>query len=476
MAASLNSSQKLLVTIASYGTGGDRYLARLIEEYRSMSFPTKVVVLSNTDKAVPGGVELRVGLPTRDPWSLPFAHKKVLAERVNDFDLFIYSEDDTLITQRNIEAFLNVSRVLPETEIPGFLRHENGPTGLRNYINLHGHYHWDPASVCERGSYMFASLTNEHSACYLLTQKQLQQAIESGRYLVPPYKGKYDLACTASTDPYTVCGFRKLICISDLEEFLVHHLPDKYTGPEFTPCEQSFDKQLQALFEIGRNGRKPASLLTTETKLPAAMYSKQYDEGARKDVLGAIPPSVRSLLSVGSGWGKAEKWLQSKGLRVTALPLDSVAGACLQGSGVEVVCGDFSTARAKLEGRKFDCIFVSNVLHLVPNPEHILQQYVQLLEPGGYVLLVTHNVANFKNRFYGWLQREGYRELRDFRRGGVQFVSLRGVKKWFAAARLKLQTVNWTTSPRFERAIRMSRGLCGPMLGSEIIALGKYDS
>lgn len=465
--------QKLLVVIASYGTAGDKYLHRLIEEYRSMSFDTHIVVVSNIEKSLPPGVELRVGLPARNPWSLPFAHKKVLADRVDDYDLFIYSEDDTLITQRNIEAFLNLAGVLPEADIPGFLRYENGPGGTRNYINLHGHYHWDPASAHRRGAYTFASLTNEHSACYLLTRKQLRGAIDTGRYLTAPHQGKYDLACTASTDPYTVCGFRKVICISHLDDFLVHHLPDKYTGPDFTPSVQGFDKQVQALVATVRNGVKPVSLLKTETRLPAARYSKQYDEAPRKDVFDVLPSSVHTLLSVGSGWGAAERWLQQQGLQITALPLDSVVGSCLEGGAIEVVRGDLPAARKSLEGRKFDCIFFSNILHLAPDPENVLQSYAQLLDPGGFVLLVTPNMATAKNKVYGFFRKPGYRELRSFAQSGVQFASISSLRKWFAAAELTIEGVKWGSSPRFENIVRHGRGFISAMLGSEIIVLGK---
>ena len=261
MTGNPNPPRQLLVVIASYGTNQDKYLEQLVQEYRKMSYIVHIVVVSNVAKAVPEGVELAIGLPTRDPWSLPFAHKKVMADRVNDYDLFIYSENDTMVSERNIEAFLRVSKTLPATDIPGFLRYEKGPRGLRNFINLHGHYHWDPCSPCEHGPYTFAFLTNEHSACYLVTRKQLQHAIDSGGFLVPPHQGKYDLACTASTDPYTRCGFRKLICISHLDDFLVHHLPDKYTGADFNASGQAFQKQLDVLLTIAKNGKRPTALL-----------------------------------------------------------------------------------------------------------------------------------------------------------------------------------------------------------------------
>src|ERR1700722_17509997 len=196
-----HSTMKTLVTIASYGTGNDRYLSQLVREYQSMSFDVDIVVLSNQRKEVGPGVEVVVvDLKGKNPWSLPFLHKDLFAARLEDYDLFIYSEDDTLIREKNIKAFLDVSAVLPENEIPGFLRFEEAPNGKLNYPEVHGHFHWDPSSVQIRGAYTLAFLTNEHSACYVLNRKQLRKAIDSRGYLVGPHSGKYDLLCSAATD------------------------------------------------------------------------------------------------------------------------------------------------------------------------------------------------------------------------------------------------------------------------------------
>ena len=52
---SSNDSSKLrvLVAIATYGRSNDRYLDRIIREYRSMAFAVDIVLLSNIDKSVP---------------------------------------------------------------------------------------------------------------------------------------------------------------------------------------------------------------------------------------------------------------------------------------------------------------------------------------------------------------------------------------------------------------------------------------
>src|SRR5919204_4488799 len=102
---------RVLVALASYGTKNHAYLAQVIQKYRSMPYQIQLVVLSNISKELGRDVEVRVGLPAKNPWSLPFGHKQLFAERIDDYDLFIYAEDDILISEQNIEAFLLASRI-----------------------------------------------------------------------------------------------------------------------------------------------------------------------------------------------------------------------------------------------------------------------------------------------------------------------------------------------------------------------------
>ena len=107
----------ILVAIANYGLKNQAYLQKLIDEYKSMSYSVDIVVLSNIPKELDPDIEVIVGLPAKNPWSLPFTHKRIFAERSKYYDLFIYSEDDILIKQKNIEAFLKVQAILPDDEI-----------------------------------------------------------------------------------------------------------------------------------------------------------------------------------------------------------------------------------------------------------------------------------------------------------------------------------------------------------------------
>jgi hypothetical protein len=171
---------RILVAISSCGVANDRYLHKAVREYQGMQGIVDIVVLSERHKQVPFGSRLVVGLPTRDPWSLPFAHKRLFAEHVDEYDLFIYAEDDILITQDNVQAFLEASSILPEDEIAGFFLIESGPDGRLYYPEVNKHFHWDPQSVRGRGRQLFARFSCEHAGCYILTRAQLKRAIVSG--------------------------------------------------------------------------------------------------------------------------------------------------------------------------------------------------------------------------------------------------------------------------------------------------------
>jgi 2-polyprenyl-3-methyl-5-hydroxy-6-metoxy-1,4-benzoquinol methylase len=482
---------KILVAIASYGTGNDKYLRQLVDEYRSMSFDVDIVVLSNIQKEVGPEIELVVGLPFRNPWTLPYGHKKIFAERLNAYDLFIYSEDDILISEKNIRAFLKVSKVLPDNAIAGFLRFEKSVDGKITHPDVLGTYHWEPGSVQSIGEYQFAHFTNEHSACYVISREQLQRAIDSGGFLVGPHQRKYDLLCAAATDPYTQCGLRKLICISHLEEFLVHHVANKYIQTVYGVPSAEMGRQVQALRQIGENGHYRRTLFATETSLVGSLFSKDYYEPVKAEVTSAIPNGASSVLSLGCGWGKTEAWLAAKGMKVVAVPLDAVIPGGADAERIEIVEGDFETAREKLKGRQFDCLLVSNVLHLVDDPIKVLKMFAELLSPGALAIIVVPNLLRFKATYaiakkvasYSHVRlpiicmkmfgQDWFKSVGDFKATGTRATSRKTLRKWTGAAGLRLEDTVEILPDRAKQASRVTMGLLDPVMADELIAFAR---
>ena len=204
---------RFLVAIANHGTGNRRYLNQLLFEYREMPIDLSIVVLSNIQKDLGDDVEVQVGVPTPNPRSLPFAHRALFRERIEDYDLFIYSEDDTLVRWQTLKAFLESLEILQDNEIAGFLRTEQAPDGHVYFSTCHSFFRWIPSSVRQRGKYLWAKYSNEHSACFIATKQHIRKAIQSGGFLVEPHEGRYAMLESAATDIYTRCGFERLICI-----------------------------------------------------------------------------------------------------------------------------------------------------------------------------------------------------------------------------------------------------------------------
>jgi len=467
---------KILAAITNYGSQNDRYLARILREYRGMREDVDIVVTSNIAKDLGPDVEMVVGLPSRDPWSLGFAHKRIFAERSTAYDLFIYSEDDMLITQRNVDAFLRATEILPKDEIAGLFRIETDPTGKSYLSDVRQHYRWEAGSVCSRGEDTYAFFTNEHAACYMLTREQLGRAIKSGGFLVEPHEGRYDLLCTAATDPYTQCGFRKMICISSFDDFLVHHLSNKYAGTCILGAEE-FYSQLRGLQRVAANGKPKETLFPVETKVYRQAWSKDYYEPCQEEILSAVPEGVRSVLSVGCGWGATEQRLVEKGIRVKGVPVDSVIAVSAEARGVEVVHGDLESAREQLENEQFDCVLLSNVLHLVPDPVKLLSSFAELLSPGGCMISSVPNLSRGRRisrrvRLRGKPLVGHSINPRSYDASGMHITTGRVLRRWFREAGLTCNRIDYENSAKQKRADRLAFGLARPMLASSVYVSG----
>ncbi len=447
---------KILVGITCYGTRNLAHVRTLIDAYRSMPFDVDIVVLSEAPKALPAGVQVRVGLPTPDPWSLGFAHRQLFADKAGDYDLFIYSEDDILVSEANIRAFLRAVQLLPPEVLPGFLRFELHPDGQKNYPDIHGPYHWEAASVRRAGEYVLARLSNEHSGCYLLTREQLARAIASGGFLVAPHRGRYDLLCSAATDPYTQCGFERVMCLSHLNDFELRHLSDAYVhrnglvdADGAVVDGRSQQLMCGALLEVLRSQRPAGQLFRTKTALPTSLWDKSYHEPLRDDLLRLLPPGARRVLCVGCGSGATEAALVQRGVQVTAIPLDAVVARLLQDQGVYTVEPDFGRAFGALQRQQFDAIVLSEVLQHLPEPVGLLRRLKGLLEPSGVLIGSVPNLCAAR-RCAGRLlakNKQRFRGMGDFSGTQMNLSSLSGTRRWLKAGGLAVLGMGYSAGP-----------------------------
>lgn len=388
--------RRILVCIASYGLKNTVYLEKVINEYRRMPFDVEIVVVSDRYKQLGTDVKVKVGLPSRDPHSLPFAHKKIFSEKADEYDLFIYSEDDIFISEVNINTFLKQTGILPADCIPGFFRFEVDAYGKRFCPDVFGRFHWIRDSVEKHGGEIFARFGNDHSAAYMLTRQQLKKAIDSGGYLVLPHEGDYDLECSAATDPYTQCGFRRLLCISLLSDILIHHTPNVYIGRKGIGLDE-LQKQIEALSLTKDIDIDTGELFPPRKKISFRYWDKEFYEDSDRDILEALTGPNRRVLSIGAGFGGLEADLKRFGHHVVAIPVDEVIAASLKHRNIEVLKSNFEIAYQKLGNTIYDCVILSNTLQHMKSPEILLNRLTQFLGPKGSIIV---KIPNFN--FFRW--------------------------------------------------------------------------
>jgi SAM-dependent methyltransferase len=180
------------------------------------------------------------------------------------------------------------------------------------------------------------------------------------------------------------------------------------------------------------------SLLCTETKLWRGLYSKDYYERPSQEVISMIPPGARSVLSIGCGSGATERHLAERGLRVVAVPLDPVICSTAATRGVEMVFGDFATAREKLQEERFDCALYLNVLHLTRNPVEVLWLFKDALSAESIVLIQAPNMLSVPAIWRRIRNARRYRDLGNYELTRAHLCSTGQVREWCRRSGLRV--------------------------------------
>jgi 2-polyprenyl-3-methyl-5-hydroxy-6-metoxy-1,4-benzoquinol methylase len=459
---------RMLVAIANHGTKNQPYLARLLAAYRSMRHEVDIVVLSDTPKDLGPDIEIHVGAPTENPWSLPFAHRRLFADRADAYDLFVYSEDDTLIEQQHVDAFVELNGLLLEDEVPGFLRFEEHESGQRSYCSIHSSYRWLPETVANQNGEVFASFSNEHSACYILTRDHLKRAIASGGFLVEPHEGEYDMLVSAATDPYTRCGLRRRICVSRIDDVLLHHLPNVYLG-KLGVSETEFRAQLRGLMGIACGELTPGSLLRPDSNLPTIAWNiPQYPKGS-PELRSLVEGRGHRVLSIGCASGRLEQELFGSGSDVSVIPLDSVCAEVAMTRSFRAGSPDLQLGLASLAAEEpFDVILLHHVLEHVRDPGVWLRSAADVLAPDGILVVTTFNAraANLRRL----LRRPSPPVPRRarFDQDGVHHVTAPRVRGWGADAGVEAAEMRMEAFGRIRALGPMLEGAIGAWIGDRI--------
>lgn len=228
------ADKRVLVCIPNYGTAQLRHTVRQLEALNQAKL--SVDVIFHTTHPLPieyPNLRLTNVVVSSDLGEhIPWLHRRVMAEQLHNYDLFVYAENDILIEAANLAAFLELDAILPPGTLAGFLRFEfaEGDSANRYLPDAHGDY---PVfeSLETHGGELFFSIRNKFQSSFVLTRAHLQLALQSGAFLRAPGEyNVYGLVESAATDVYVLCGLHKVLSFPRLESLLVRHLSDKYAN------------------------------------------------------------------------------------------------------------------------------------------------------------------------------------------------------------------------------------------------------
>ena len=210
---------------------------------------------------------------------LPLECRNSIWDRRNDYDIFLYGENDHLFKECHLDRFIEYNSYLPKNRISGLIQYEEDIDG-KLYPAFHGKYDWDYDSVEVYKGKKFAHFTNlHHAATFILTKNQLHQIGKLHNFSNFFGESHYSRKCKVNTDIFQFCKMKKMICISDFEDNLIYHLTNAYVNKTFgyilddgTITNQSNDlsmmiscyQQLKKLLNM--NSEKPISVDKTNSK------------------------------------------------------------------------------------------------------------------------------------------------------------------------------------------------------------------
>lgn len=217
----------ILAVLVNYGNDQLNYLQQVVTELKSFKkYNVTIFVNSNIPIDINGVDHVNV-IKLDNYQLLPLTCKQVLWHYRDEFDIFLFGENDHLFKEHHIDKYLHYTSILPKDRIAGLIQYEANETG-RYYPAYHAHYDWDYNSVEEHNGLKFAHFTNIHQATFILTREQLLNIGQLYDFTQFFGSSHYSVKCKVNTDVYQFCGMKKLICISEFEDNLIHHLPNAY--------------------------------------------------------------------------------------------------------------------------------------------------------------------------------------------------------------------------------------------------------
>lgn len=244
--------KSILVSIVNYGEEQLKYLQEVIDSLNLFKkYNITIVVTTNINlENIINGVTYFNNIEILSSWQLlPLMARRVINQCVDQYDYYLYTENDHLWLEKHIDNYIKYENILPDNYISGLIQYEYDHTG-RYYpayfksSKYKGKFEWDYNSVKEFNRLKFAHFNNVHQASFLLSNNKLNEICN--RFDINNFwsNDHYSLKCKVNTEIYEWAGYKKVICVSEFEDNLIHHLPNIYiNGEQGRNINQRSDEQ-----------------------------------------------------------------------------------------------------------------------------------------------------------------------------------------------------------------------------------------
>ncbi len=186
-------------------------------------------------------------------------------------------------------------------------------------------------------------------------------------------------------------------------------------------------------------------------------YMEEVNEGIVRQFERWTGPPGR-VLDVGCGRGQLGQAIRELGWEVWGVEQSSVAAATARerlNHFIEANLLDFASIRQQigpeLGATPFDALIFSDVLEHLYDPLDVLQSYLQLVKPGGKVLISVPNAVVWTNRFLLTLGQVRYTDTGVMDRTHIRFFTFRTARQMVEAAGCRIDRVDST--PHVVRAM-----------------------
>jgi 2-polyprenyl-3-methyl-5-hydroxy-6-metoxy-1,4-benzoquinol methylase len=147
-----------------------------------------------------------------------------------------------------------------------------------------------------------------------------------------------------------------------------------------------------------------------------------------------VPRDARTILSIGCGSGATEGNLKQRGAKITVFPLDSVIGAASARLGLEVIYGTMEECFNHLGEQNYDCVLITDLLHLLPSPWQVLDQCCRFVGKAGTLVISGPNFHSLQILRKRARNIGDHRKLSSFAQSGVRTLTAGAIARQLTSA------------------------------------------